>query len=86
MTNFVDQIIWTGDNFDILRGLNFASFDLIYLDPPFNSNRNYAAPVASTAAGTAQRLSSVNWEVDHIIPRDGGKQDNIENLQLLCAR
>ena len=24
-------------------------------------------------------------EVDHIIPRDSGGQDNIENLQLLCA-
>ena len=46
MTNFVDRIIWTGDNFDILRGLNSASVDLIYPDPPFNSNRNYAAPVA----------------------------------------
>ena len=25
-------------------------------------------------------------EVDHFIPRGGGGQDNIENLQLLCAR
>ncbi len=50
MTNFADRTIWTGD---ILRGLNSASVDLIYLDPPFNSNRNYAAPVGSAAAGTA---------------------------------
>ena len=27
--------------------------DLIYLDPPFNSNRDYAAPVGSKAAGAA---------------------------------
>ena len=27
------------DNLDILRGLNFASVDPIYLDPPFDSNR-----------------------------------------------
>ena len=53
MTNFSDRTIWTGDNLDILRGLNSASIDLIYLDPPFNSNRNYAAPVGSTAAGAA---------------------------------
>ena len=39
MTNFSDRTIWTGDNLDILRGLNSASVDLIYLDPPFNSNR-----------------------------------------------
>ena len=36
-----------------LRGLNSESVDLIYLDPPFNSNRNYAAPVGSRAAGAA---------------------------------
>ena len=47
--NFVDKTIWTGDNLDILRGLNSESVDLIYLDPPFNSNRNYAAPVGSRA-------------------------------------
>ena len=50
--NFADKTIWTGDNLDILRGLNSACVDLIYLDPPFNSNRNYAAPVGS-AAGAA---------------------------------
>ena len=53
MTNFADRTIWTGDNLDILRGLNSASVDLIYRDPPFNSNHNYAAPVGSTAAGAA---------------------------------
>ena len=53
MTNFADRTIWTGDNLEILRGLNSESVDLIYLDPPFNSNRNYAAPVGSAAAGAA---------------------------------
>ncbi len=51
--NFADKTIWTGDNLDILRGLNSESVDLIYLDPPFNSNRDYAAPVGSRAAGAA---------------------------------
>ena len=51
--NFADRTIWTGDNLEILRGLNSACVDLIYLDPPFNSNRNYAAPVGSAAAGAA---------------------------------
>ena len=53
MTNFVDKTIWTGDNLDILRGMNSESVDLVYLDPPFNSNRNYVAPVGSQAAGAA---------------------------------
>ncbi len=51
--NFDDKTIWTGDNLDILRGLNSESVDLIYLDPPFNSNRDYSAPVGSAAAGAA---------------------------------
>ena len=51
--NFSDKTIWTGDNLDILRGMNSECVDLIYLDPPFNSNRNYAAPVGSKAAGAA---------------------------------
>ena len=37
--NFSDKTIWTGDNLDILRGMNSECVDLIYLDPPFNSNR-----------------------------------------------
>ena len=51
--NFTDKTIWTGDNLDILRGMNSETVDLIYLDPPFNSNQNYAAPVGSKAAGAA---------------------------------
>ena len=51
--NFKDKTIWTGDNLDILRGMNSECVDLIYLDPPFNSNRNYAAPIGSKAAGAA---------------------------------
>ena len=38
---------------DVLRELNSQCVDLIYLDPPFNSNKNYGAPVGSKAAGAA---------------------------------
>ncbi len=48
-----NRTIFTGDNLDVLRGLNSASVDLVYLDPPFNSNRDYSAPVGSKAAGAA---------------------------------
>ena len=34
-----------------MRGMNSESVDTIYLDPPFNSNTNYAAPIGSEAAG-----------------------------------
>ena len=52
-TNFVSGTVWTGDNLYIMRGMNSRCIDLIYLDPPFNSNRNYAAPIGSKAAGAA---------------------------------
>ena len=34
-----------------MRGMNSNTIDLIYLDPPFNSKTNYAAPIGSKAAG-----------------------------------
>ena len=51
--NFANKTLWTEDNLNILRGMNSACVDLIYLDPPFNSNRTYEAPVGSQAAGAA---------------------------------
>ena len=51
--NWVNRTLWTGDNLDVMRGMNSASVDLIYLDPPFNSKRDYAAPIGSEAAGAA---------------------------------
>lgn len=46
-----NRTIFTGDNLDIVRGMDDESIDLIYLDPPFNSNRHYSAPIGSEAAG-----------------------------------
>jgi len=35
------RVIYCGDNLDQLRNLPDGCVDLIYIDPPFNSNRNY---------------------------------------------
>ena len=35
------RVIYCGDNLDQLRKLPDGCIDLIYIDPPFNSNRNY---------------------------------------------
>ncbi len=35
------SVIWCGDNLEKLKHLPDGSVDLIYIDPPFNSNRNY---------------------------------------------
>ena len=49
-----------GDNLPILRSLDDASFNLVYIDPPFNTGtarvRRACAPCATTpaiAAGSA---------------------------------
>lgn len=55
--------MWTGDNLDIMRGMNSESVNLIYLDPPFNSNRDYAAPIGSEAAGAAFKDT---WTLDDV--------------------
>ena len=61
--NWTNRTMWTGDNLDIMRGMNSDSVDLIYLDPPFNSNRAYEAPIGSEAAGAAFKDS---WTLDDI--------------------
>ena len=74
--NWANQTIWTGDNLPILRGMNSASVDLIYLDPPFNSKANYAAPIGSKAAGAAFKdtwtLSDVDAEWINLIEAKHG--------------
>ncbi len=69
--NFADKTIWTGDCLYIQRGMNSETVDLIYLDPPFNSNANYAAPIGSQAAGAAFKdtwtLSDVDAEWVNLI-------------------
>ena len=62
--NWRNRTLWTGDNLDIMRGMNSESVDLIYLDPPFNSNRNYAAPIGSEAAGAAFKDTWTLSDVD----------------------
>lgn len=49
--NWANRSLWTNDNLSVMRGMNSESVDLVYLDPPFNSNRSYAAPIGGKAAG-----------------------------------
>ena len=69
--NWKNQTIWTEDNLPIMRGMNSESVDLIYLDPPFNSKTDYAAPIGSKAAGAAFKdtwtLSDVDVEWANLI-------------------
>ena len=62
--NFANRTMWTRDNLDVLRGLNSESIDLVYADPPFNSNKNYEAPIGSKAAGAAFKDTWTLSDVD----------------------
>jgi DNA modification methylase len=43
------RVIYCGDNLDQLRKLPEACVDLIYIDPPFNSNRIVGQPLPVAA-------------------------------------
>lgn len=63
MADWKNRTIFTGDNLDVMRGLPDGMADLIYLDPPFNSNRDYAAPIGSKAAGAHFKDT---WTLDDV--------------------
>lgn len=46
-----NRTIFTRDNLEVLRGMKDEFVDLIYLDPPFNSNHDYSAPIGSQSEG-----------------------------------
>ena len=60
--NVKNRTIFTGDNLDILRGINSNSVDLIYLDPPFNAA---ASPFAKFIDSQAHSLPfKYIWTLD----------------------
>ena len=61
--NVANRTLFTYDNLPVMQGINSETIDLIYLDPPFNSKRNYAAPIGSRAAGAAFKDT---WSLDDI--------------------
>ena len=76
--NWVNRTIWTGDNLDIMRGMNGEAVDLIYLDPPFNSNKNYSAPIGGEGAVAAFKDT---WTLDDV---DEAWHGLIPNRNLGC--
>ncbi len=52
-SNIKNRTIFCHDNINVLNGMDSESVDLIYLDPPFNKNKVFAAPIDSSAAGAS---------------------------------
>lgn len=59
------QIIYCGDNLQKLRELPDECIDLIYIDPPFNSNRNYEVFWGDT--GEKRAFEDRFGDVEHYI-------------------
>ncbi len=51
--NFENRTLFIADNLDIMRGMDSGTIDLIYLDPPFKSGKQWKAPIGSPAEGAA---------------------------------
>ena len=65
------RIIYCGDCLDQLRKLPEACVDLIYIDPPFNSNRNYEVFWGETKEKRAfeDRHASTQAYIGYMRPR-----------------
>lgn len=89
--------LWFGDNLTILREeIATESVDLVYLDPPFNSNANYnvlfrtPADEAASAQVEAFRDSwtwgnEAQWALDEIMRRGGSLAAIIQALHMALA-
>jgi len=65
------RVVYCGDNLDQLRKLPDACVDLIYIDPPFNSNRNYEVFWGETREKRAfdDRHASTQAYIEFMRPR-----------------
>ena len=65
------RVVYCGDNLDQLRKLPAHCVDLIYIDPPFNSNRNYKVFWGETKEKRAfeDRHESTRVYIDYMRPR-----------------
>ncbi len=65
------RVIYCGDCLEQLRKLPDACIDLIYIDPPFNSNRNYEVFWGETKEKRSfeDRHASTQAYIDYMRPR-----------------
>jgi DNA modification methylase len=65
------RVIYCGDNLDKLRELEAESINLVYIDPPFNSNRNYEVfwGEAKEKRAFEDRHESTRAYIDFMRPR-----------------
>ena len=83
MPHFKHNTLYYGDNLGVLRDFPTECVDLVYLDPPFNSNRSYnvlfreskGTRVGSADTGVRRHMALGQARHDHTrdIPRNSLK-------------
>ena len=60
------NLLYYGDNLDVLRHVKDETVDLVYLDPPFKSNRNYNVLFAEHGTRSAAKIKAFEdtWRWD----------------------
>ena len=61
--NWENRTLFHGDNLPIMRGMDGATVDLVYLDPPFKKGKDFHATPDSLSAG-AKFQDRWSWERD----------------------
>lgn len=63
--NVENRTLFIADNLDILRGIDSETIDLIYLDPPFNTKKQYRAPIGTRAEGAEFKDIWTDEDIKH---------------------
>ncbi|MCO5129790.1 MAG: restriction endonuclease [Xanthobacteraceae bacterium] len=92
MTKWVNQLLY-GDCLSLMREMPMGYVDLVYLDPPFNSNRDYAAIYEDeTGRPLPEQIEAFNdlWELSPerveaikmmpVLMREAGVPDEVAEL------
>lgn len=75
--NIQPSTLFTGDNLDILQGINSESIDLVYLDPPFNKNNDFKSPIGGAAFRDKWDADDIDYAAIELLRE---KQPRMANL------
>ena len=75
--NVENRTLFIADNLDIMRGIDSQTVDLIYLDPPFNTNKEHKAPMDHL-----QRVRNLRTSGQMRMSKTGGIVKSLNNIHI----
>ena len=74
--NFANRTLFVGDNLPMLRAIDTGVVDMIYLDPPFNTNRYFNSPLRQSLLHDTEADTEVlEAEFNDVWSMSGVKED-----------